>query len=472
MPTTTAASLSLRRRVVLVVVVLAVLLGATSVAALIGQNRSDAATARVTEQALPALVAVERMQRGFVDEQTGIRGYLLTGQDALLEPYRGAAGLIAEQEDVLRTALADDPAALGQLDTVLRGHRAWLDVTELAIGLRAQGRPADLDELIDRGRGATLFAVLRADVDGMRAVIQRRTAAEIAHLALVRAALTAVLIGAAGVGVLGAVLAVVGIRRSVSRPLGALVDAVERVADGDLDRPVPTGGPPEFAVLGGAVDRMRVMLNDQRRSAVRVAELDAELRESDRVAAELRDGAVRRLLRISTELTALTGRHPHLAGELARPIGELDQAVAEVRAAAVGGDPAGPDGADPLASRVAAVLARAPELLGVHPDLRIEQAPGLEVPGSGVDALVDALDQALVALVETRARLEVMEVELAVTERGAALCVTANGVVPGEWTSTVRDRASRFDGICRVVDLDPDLTVVEWTVPLAGADRR
>ncbi len=471
MAPTTAASLSLRRRVALVVVALAGLLSATGVAALIGQNRSDEATARVTERALPALVAVERMQRAFLDEQTGIRGFLLTGQDALLEPYRAAAGLVAGQEAVLRAVLADEPAAVGQLDTVLRRHRAWLDVAEPAIDLRAQGRQAELDELISRGRGASLFAVLRADVDEMRAVIERRTAAEVAHLALVRTALTAVLIGMALLGVLGAVLAVLGIRRSVSRPLGALVDAVERVADGDLDRPVPTGGPPELAVLGGAVDRLRVMLNGQRRSAVRVAELDAELRESDRMAAELRDGAVRRLLRISTELTALAGRHPELAGGLARPIGDLDQAVAEVRAAAAGGDPAG-DGAGPLALRVAAVLARAPEQLGVHPDLRIDQAPGLEVPGSGVDALVDALDQALVALVETRARLEVMEVELAVTERGAALCMTANGVVPGEWTSTVRDRASRFDGTCRVVDLDPDLTVVEWTVPLAGAHRR
>jgi CHASE3 domain sensor protein len=32
----------------------------------------------------------EKLERAFVDEQTGIRGYVLTGQEQLLEPYRAA----------------------------------------------------------------------------------------------------------------------------------------------------------------------------------------------------------------------------------------------------------------------------------------------------------------------------------------------------------------------------------------------
>lgn len=451
---------SLRGRVLLVVLTLSGLLVLASVGAVVGQVREDTATARVTQQAMPALAAVERLERAFVDEQTGIRGYVLTGQDQVLDPYRQAEGLVAEQESLLRTTLSDEPAVIERLDAVLRAHRAWLEVAEPAVDLRAEGRQAELDQLVAASPGVPLFATLRAETAELREAIERRVDREVASATAVRSAVTGVLLGAAVLGLGCVLLAVAGIRRLVSRPLAELVGAVERVAGGDLDRPVPATGPPEFAAVGGAVDRMRLMLNEQRRTAVRVA----ELQESDRVATELGDGVVRRLFGVGTALTALAGRHPALSGELGRSIDELDRAIGEVRSAATGAPGPVPEPQPSTAARLADVLARVPRLLSVHPDVRMDAAAD-GMPPETADRLVGVLDRALDGLVETRARLDGMEVELAGGAADIGLTLSVRGVLPGQWVADVRAGARGWPGACRVVDLDPELTAVEWTLP-------
>jgi HAMP domain-containing protein len=273
-------------------------------------------------------------------------------------------------------------------------------VAEAAIGLRAQGRQAEFVA----GPEVGLFGVLRTEVAGLRAVVEQRLARDVAEADAVRKALNWLLLGAAVAAVLCVGLALGGLRRGVTRPLAALVESVRRVADGELDRPVPTGGPAEFAAIAAAVERIRGTLDEQ-----------------DRVAS--------------------------------RPV-----------------DPDGPGSSAPppsvLAVRVTDALARVPEQLGVRPDLRVEGAAGRQVPRRTADELLEALDRALDGLVETRARLDALEVEVAVDAEEAAVSLIARGIVPGEWTAEVRGGARRWPGTCRVVDLDPELAVVEWSLPL------
>jgi CHASE3 domain sensor protein len=384
----------LRRRIVLVLTGLTALLLLASAALAVGQVRMAAAEGRVSGASVPALVAVERLERACADAQAGLRGHLLTGQDALLGPYRRAQRLVGEQEAVLRAALRDDAVALAPLDPVLRAHRQWRDAAERAVEARAQGRP------VDPVTEAGLFDELRARTGELRAAVERRAGADLADLAVGRSVLVWLPVAAGLLGLLAAVFAAAGIRRSVGRPLAELVRSVERAADGELDRPITTDGPAELVALAAAADRMREGLLDRR-----------------------------------------------------PPAGDPPQ-------------PAGPPHPGVLATRVADRLGRVPGLLGVHPDLRIDAAPAGDVPPGQVDELVTALDRALDGLVDTRARLDAMEVEVAVTAREAALSLTARGVVPEEWTSEMRAGGRRLSGTCRIVDLDPELTVVEWSVPL------
>src|SRR4051812_41518076 len=78
----------LRRRIALLLWGLTALLLLTAAAMAAGQLRAGAVEARVTGGSGPALVAVERLDRTFADERAALSGYLLSGQAALLEPYR------------------------------------------------------------------------------------------------------------------------------------------------------------------------------------------------------------------------------------------------------------------------------------------------------------------------------------------------------------------------------------------------
>jgi CHASE3 domain sensor protein len=448
----------------LVVIGLAVVLTAAATAALGAQQRADEATTTLTEQAMPALVAVERMQRAFVDEETGIRGYVLTGQEELLQPYRAAAALLAEQERVLRDA-SDDPAVSARLEATLADHREWLAIVEPAIALRAQGRMAELDELVARFPGASPFAALRDGVDALRIAIEERVAVEVARVRAVRSALTWVLGGAIGLGVLGAALAVVGVRRAVSRPLEELIDAVERVAGGELDRPVPTDGPPELAALGTAVDRMRTMLNEDRRTAVRAAALS----ESDRVAADLRDGAVRRLLAIGTALTSLGARNPQVAERLAGQVAELDRAVADVRTAAAGGPRSGAGAGHALAARIAVELARTPTLAGVHPVLHLDPRAGADLPAHVEDLLLAALAVTVEELAAAVADAGDVEVELSMTAERVCLRLFVRGTAAWPKVARLPRRSPSDAARCRVLPAVGGRTVVEWAVALGAS---
>jgi CHASE3 domain sensor protein len=56
-----------------------------------------------------------------VDAETGQRGFLLTGQDTFLEPYRRALAWLDQQVQTLKDKTQDNPrqqARIGELETL------------------------------------------------------------------------------------------------------------------------------------------------------------------------------------------------------------------------------------------------------------------------------------------------------------------------------------------------------------------
>lgn len=73
------------------------------------------------------------------------------------------------------------------------------------------------------------------------------------------AARTVSLLISAGAVVLGIVLAIV-VGRSITRPLGYLVDAADKLSTGDLETPIQLTSKDEIGELGASLERMRVSL--------------------------------------------------------------------------------------------------------------------------------------------------------------------------------------------------------------------
>ncbi|MBV9609263.1 MAG: CHASE3 domain-containing protein [Acidobacteria bacterium] len=80
-----------------------------------------------------------RVLRLMIDQETGMRGYLLTGDARFLEPYDKAAPTL---EDALRTLtrlVADNPAQIGRIQRLHSAYANWQRYSQEMISARQQG---------------------------------------------------------------------------------------------------------------------------------------------------------------------------------------------------------------------------------------------------------------------------------------------------------------------------------------------
>jgi signal transduction histidine kinase/DNA-binding response OmpR family regulator/CHASE3 domain sensor protein len=104
------------------------------------------------------------------DAETGQRGYLLTGDDSYLEPYRAALGLASTRLDAMEKALADDPAQQDRLKLLARRVQDKLDELRETIELRrTQGLEPAL-AVVTSNRGKAAMDDIRARLAAMGAI--------------------------------------------------------------------------------------------------------------------------------------------------------------------------------------------------------------------------------------------------------------------------------------------------------------
>ncbi len=215
------------------------------VGAFISLSQLSSARQRVADRYDPALVASAELLAALVDQETGIRGFVLSSEQSFLEPF--TSGREREQAITrdLAVLLAGDLLTSSALSAVDEASAAWrtragiplseLDpeqVTDAQLELsrslfdEIRDRHAVLDELVAQNREQARLD-LNAAANWLRGWLLAMTVM-----------LVIVLVGIA-----------VELRRSVLRPLGAAVDQVKLVADGEIDHEVRVDGPTEFVEL-------------------------------------------------------------------------------------------------------------------------------------------------------------------------------------------------------------------------------
>ncbi|MFJ9936997.1 ATP-binding protein [Streptomyces virginiae] len=246
---------------------------------------------RLVDGILPAQRDALRLETALLDQETGVRGYLLADEPALLEPYE--RGLTNETDAARRlaTVLAGDDGVREDLAAVQEAARTWREqFAAPAIASVEKGTaPPSLQDGKDRfdevrRRIAAQQAHLdRIQADARTTFGEARTQRDHILLAIVVAFLLA--------GTALAVLLHVG----VLRPLALVRTASQRVADGAFEEEIPLRGPSDLRALARAVEAMRhrtvAELKASRRNAERLdrtaAELDAQAVELRRSNAEL-----------------------------------------------------------------------------------------------------------------------------------------------------------------------------------------
>ncbi|ANZ41739.1 hypothetical protein BBK82_43145 [Lentzea guizhouensis] len=273
---------SLRRWSLLISVALVVVLLGATVAVLLAIGDLSRARSRLLDVVGPAVVSSQQLGADVVDQENGVRGYVLSGSESFLEPYLN--GMDRQSSARATIAATNDPTVLkelGALDVALADWREdYADPTITAV--RAGTTPpveAFGKQRFDAVR--TALTTVQEELAGQR--VEGRAALNDAST---RMAVTCIVaLGVLLVAVLGCVVA---LRLFVVAPLSRLRRHVGEVAGGDFAHEVTATGPEELRELGRGVDVMRTRIVDELGEArERNAALDAATAELRRSNAEL-----------------------------------------------------------------------------------------------------------------------------------------------------------------------------------------
>ncbi|HET6939433.1 MAG TPA: ATP-binding protein [Nocardioides sp.] len=282
---TEATGWSLRRRVtsavVGVLVLLMVLVGVVVYLLVDAKRAGD----ELVDQWDPAFQISQNTLTAMVNQETGIRGYAATQDEAALAPYKLGLLLGNSAIDTLHKYLLDYPDLLAEQNELAAAIDHWqATVADPVIAQVEAGDPGadqaasspEARAAFDRIRDAS--GRLTSDIETMRAQVTRDR----------ERAFTYVWFGI-GVGtvimLVTGVFLTLGLRRQVLRPVTGLVTQTRQVAAGNLDLEIAQDGPVEFQELASDVDLMRETMAAQiarlERARTRIQQRSAELARSN-----------------------------------------------------------------------------------------------------------------------------------------------------------------------------------------------
>jgi methyl-accepting chemotaxis protein len=235
---------------------IAVLLGAIFV---LNVNRSLQSSAW-TKHTYEVLSLLDQAQMAMIDQETGLRAFLLAGEDVFLEPYIAGQENFENAMETLLVKTSDNPRATRLATEVLETGRDWrLNHAERAIALmRSPQTRLDAQNMEISGAGKT-------QMDAIRVLLGEFATMESALLEQRSDALHAVLTTGRLLGIGGALLAIalaaaasLYLSRDISGPINRLKLAMERMTKGERTLDIEgTGRSDELGEVARAAEVFR-----------------------------------------------------------------------------------------------------------------------------------------------------------------------------------------------------------------------
>jgi CHASE3 domain sensor protein len=109
------------RRTILIPLAVAAVLAVT----LMLEVQSFANRAGWLEHTDQVIDVADRIYRIRIDQETGLRAYLLTSDERFLQPYREGRDQARNLEDQLRQLISDNPEQQARNERAIQAHQEW-----------------------------------------------------------------------------------------------------------------------------------------------------------------------------------------------------------------------------------------------------------------------------------------------------------------------------------------------------------
>ena len=221
-------------------------------------HQTHAANQAVTDRWTPAAAASNRLLSHLVDQETGERGYLITGDDKFLQPYSEGRSETTKDLTTIRTLTGGVPAVSASLASVESQWQLWLiDVAEPEIAARRGGNVTQTQQLVDSSQDKPVFDDLRAKVATLQQDISTRASAARKSETAAISRLEHTLIASSIIAVAFTLLSLALIGIGVLRPLTALQRRLRMATEGAFRNVIPERGPPELREVARDAELMR-----------------------------------------------------------------------------------------------------------------------------------------------------------------------------------------------------------------------
>jgi signal transduction histidine kinase len=235
----------------------------------------------------PAAVASQQLGYALVNQETGVRGYLLSGQRSFLEPYVSGQVEQKQQLAALKRLTGGVPGAATDIAELQSRVARWRTgyAAPAIKQVAATGKPVVSPGITT---GKALFDSLRAPLNGLEGNISAAKGKALGALNSSARTVDVTLIAIAVVLLLLVAAIAAVLRATAIGPLTKLASEARQVAAGDFGHEVTPSGPREAADLAIDVNRMRERILSEL-AAVQTANttLQARARDLERSNSEL-----------------------------------------------------------------------------------------------------------------------------------------------------------------------------------------
>ena len=221
------------------------------------------ARADLVSRAEPAALASAQLLTALADQESGLRGYALTRNEAFLAPYE--TGRTAELTSVARLdrILGYDQQEVAEFDIVKQRINTWHDqyVEPSLTALRTH--PGDFDITAALTTSRTRFSAVRTAMGTLDTSLAHTRSVAANNLDRSTRAFVS-LLGASLALIVGVGLVIaLSLRRLVTGPLEGVAADVRLVVAEDLTHQITSSGTPELVRLAADTDAMRQRLVDE-----------------------------------------------------------------------------------------------------------------------------------------------------------------------------------------------------------------
>jgi signal transduction histidine kinase len=287
-------SLSIPRKLAACFALLILVMAVTSVGVYVRLAEIESADRR-TEQSYELLKAVSEVLQSLVDQETGVRGYIISGETAFLGSYHSGR---QDYPQLLGRAIAqtmdrpDQQQRLHQIDKAAEEWHHEFAEPQIVLAARASTR---LEAMINsaRGHGKRRLDFIRAQVAEIEQaehtlLHQHRMAKDTAYRKV-----RLMLISSGGLSLLVALLSGWMLSRNIAQPITVMADRMRRLAEGEVETPIPASErKDEIGVMVRALRAFQlalrertVLLATEREHVSQLKQAQKELVETQKLAA-------------------------------------------------------------------------------------------------------------------------------------------------------------------------------------------